>query len=317
MKRLMFGFALIGVLFLTGVPSDVRECIAFGGLPRAAGYVAAGRPSGNMLSYLGSARQENYHVRFSVGWLEHPKGLTLSDDLPGLLGGIVNIRQTSLKGVRSSLTMSAALLDGLTLELSGAALLARESDGLITSNIGSTADFQGDGLEWSYLQSLLRWDVAAGDLSLLAGVRWDHTTVRFHVTRPPTGNDDLIVNGYMPLVGVQVRQESPTGHTSVRLLGFPAVPGNIKFHTWSETSTYSQESDQDFSGGHCMEVEAEYGRRILGTVDASLFARWDLFHATTSVEKALVPAPVRAIRWTMDRKSWTLGMGLSCSLSFP
>lgn len=316
MKRLMFGFALIGVLFLTGVPSDVRECIAFGGLPSAAGHAPAGRPSGNMLSYLGSARQENYAVRFSVGWLEHPKGLTLSDDLPGLLGGIVNIRQTSLKGVRSSLTMSAALLDGLTLELSGAALLARESDGLITSNIGSTADFQGDGLEWSYLQSLFQWEVA-GDLSLLAGVRWDHTTVRFHVTRPSTGNDDFIVNGYMPLVGVQVRQESPAGHTSLRLLGFPAVPGNIKFHTWSETSTYSQESDQDFSGGHCMEVEAEYRRRIFGTVDASLFGRWDLFHATTSVENALVPAPVRAIRWTMDRKSWTLGMGISCSLSFP
>ncbi len=280
------------------------------------GYWSAGLPSVGMLSCSGPARQGIAPVKFSVGWLEHSQGLTLSNDLPELLGGITNIRPSPLRGIWSSLTVSAALLDGLGLELSGATLQACESAGLITSNIGSTADIEGAGLEWSYLQSLFQWDVA-GDFSVLAGVRWDHTKVRLHVTRPASSNDDFIVNGYMPLVGVQVRQESPAGYISLRVLGFPAVPGNIKFHTWSETSTYSQESDQDFSGGHCLEVDAEYGRRISGTVDASLFGRWDLLHATTSVENALVPAPVRAIRWTVDRRSWTLGMGISCSLSFP
>ncbi len=316
MKRLMFGLAVFCVLFPVHVPSHVRECLAFGGFPSATGYWPARLPSGDMTSYQEPARKENDPVRFSVGWLEHSQGLTLSNDLPELLGGITNIRPSALRGVWISLTISAALADRVALELSGAALLARQSGGLITSNIGSTADFEGAGLEWSYLQSLFRWDVGR-DFSVLAGVRWDHTKERLHVTRPPSSNDDFIVNGYMPLVGVQVRQESPAGHISLRVLGFPAVPGNIKFHTWSETSTYSQESDQDFSGGHCLEVDAEYGRRISGTVDASLFGRWDLLHATTSVENALVPAPVRAIRWTMDRRSWTLGMGISCSLNFP
>ncbi len=316
MKQLMLGFSLMGVLFLIHIPSDVRECMAFGEFLGATGHSSAGFPSGNMLSDLTSASQEIDPVRFSFGWLEHPNGLTLSDDLPGLLGGIVNVRQRPLRGVWISLKMSAGLLERLALELSGATLLAGESDGLITSNIGLTADFEGAGLEWFYLQSLFQWDVA-GDFSFLAGVRWDHTKVRFHVTRPSAGNDDFIVNCYMPLVGLQVRRASPAGHISLRLLGFTVVPGNLKFHTWSESSTYSQESNQDFSGGHCMEIEAQYSRRVFGTIDASLFGRWDLFHASTSIEDALVPAPVRAIRWTMDRKSWTLGMAISCSLNYP
>jgi hypothetical protein len=314
MKRLLFGFGMLFVVFLISVPSGVQDCMALGGFPGVRGDAAAGLPPRATLSWFGSASQETVPVRVSMGWLEHSRGLTLADDLPELLGGIENTRQIPLRGVRVSLTMSTELFDGLALELSGATLLARESDGRITSNIGLTADFESEGLEWSYLQSLFRLNVG-GDFSLLAGVRWDHTTVRFHVTRPPTGNDDFIINGYTPLVGVQVRQKSPAAHMSVRLLGFPAVPGNLKFHTWSETSTYSQKSNQDFSRGYCMEVEAKYGRRVFDTVDASLFGRWDLFHATTPVENALAPAPVQAIRWTMDRKSWTLGMGISCRFS--
>ena len=145
----------------------------------------------------------------------------------------MNVRPTRLAGVRSSVTVAAAVRADLAFEVSGVALLARESDGLITSNIGLTADFEGEGLEWSYVQSLIRWDVV-GDLSLLAGVRWDHTTVRFHVTRPSISNDDFIANSYIPLIGLQVCQDSPAAHVSLRLLGFPAVPGNLKFHTWTE-----------------------------------------------------------------------------------
>jgi hypothetical protein len=250
----------------------------------------------------------------AVGWLEHGDGLTLSNDLPGLLGGISNIRPVPLRGVWTSVTTTVPIREGLGVQLSGAALLPRESGGLITSNIGSTADFDGEGLQWTYLQSLAQCDMAEG-LSLLAGARWDQTQVRFHVTRPGTGNDDFIVHAYMPLVGLQVREGSPKGLISLQVLGFPAVPGTIKFHTWSETSSYSQHSSQDFVTGHYLEVQADWRCRVHESLDASLFGRWDLLHASTSVENALVPAPVRAIRWNVDRRSWTVGMGIRCSLN--
>ncbi len=286
------------------------ECAAFGGLLSSRLPEPAFAPSGCAASLPGGLEGRTARINGSVGWLEHPTGLTFANSLPELRGGIVNVRRTSLQGIWSSLTLSAGLFDGLTLEVTGAGLADRGSDGLITSNIGLTADFEGDGFEWGRLQSLVRYDVE-GDLSLLAGLLVEKTAARLRVTRPSPGNDDFIVWGYIPIVGLQLAQERRAGTAYVRVVGFPAAPGTITFHTWSETSAYSQESRQNFARGYYLEIEAAWGRQIFGAADAWIFGRWNLFHAITPVERALVPAPVREIQWTVDRRSWTVGLDIS------
>lgn len=256
--------------------------------------------------FIGNAKDKIKPIKLSIGWLEHPKGLSFNNDLPKLPGGITNVRQRPLRGVMGSVTMSGKLSDRFNLELTGATLFSREADGTITSNIGLTADFEGHGVEWSYVESILEWEYS-NNFSLLAGLRWDHTKARFHVIRPATSNDDFIVNAYLPVFGVQAHQAFAFGNIAMRVIGSPFAPGSLKFHTWSEVTMYSQESNQDFTHGYLFEIQGEWRKNILGSMDVSLFGKWDLFRAKTLVDNALVPAPVLDISWSMDRKSWTVG----------
>lgn len=301
--------ALCWICLLTLVPAFVESAHTQGSIGELAGLPST-PVTGTVFSIpnLGVSVSVD-PVIYRVGWMEHPRGLTFSNELPTLLGGITNVRQMPLRGRWYDRSISAVFADRLRLTLSCAWLGSCKADGSIVSSIGRTADFEGDGTESWYGQGMVEWN-CYGPLKLLTGFRWDHISSRLHVTRAPTGYDDFIVNGYMPLIGLRVIEGSPSDGIELKVLGFPFVPGDIRFHTWAEASQYSQESFQKFTQGHYVEILAEYRKRIFNT-DLRIFGRWDLLHASTNVERALVPAPVLDIKWTFDRRSWTIGLGMA------
>ncbi len=316
MKSSLSVITLALALCLNSIGSSWAEPYLNSGTIGASGYAFTDRSWHGMSEFLGNAKQNINPIKLSVGWLEHPKGLSFNNDLPKLLGGITNVRARPLRGVMGSVTMSGKLCDRINLELTGATLFSREAGGTITSNIGLTADFEGHGAEWSYVESILEWEYS-DNFSLLAGIRWDHTKARFHVIRPATSNDDFIVNAYLPVIGLQSQQPFAYGNIAMRILGSPFAPGSLKFHTWSEVTTYSQESHQEFSDGYLFEIQGEWRKNIFGSMDVSLFGKWDLFRAKTPVDNVLVPAPVLDISWNMDRKSWTVGARAFYEIGLP
>jgi hypothetical protein len=316
MRILFYGLVFLLVAQLIFFSQDSPKCHASGYVP----YQGHGLPSlpgayhRRALPYFKS--NSGLSGGLYAGWLEHPQGLSLSNDLPSILGGIENIRRRPLRGIFGSLILSKDVWDNLSLELGASMLFGLPSDGLITSNIGLTADFQGDATQWSYVQSLVKWEMTPS-LSILAGARWDNTQTRFHVIRPPTGNDDFTMNLFTPIMGLQAQSGVGLSEITIRAMGFPVALGNIKFHTWSEISTYSQTSDQDFNRGYLLEIQAIWNGRVTRSLDFSIYGGWNLFHGVTRVEEALVPAPVADIRWVADRRSWVIGLGISWDLALP
>jgi hypothetical protein len=247
-----------------------------------------------------------------VGWLDHRNGINMSNDLPDLLGGITNVRPRPLKGLWLGGSVRLRVADRLGCLISGGTLIPQKKAGTIVSNIGLTADFAMDEEDWYLLEGLGTYQVA-DRFNFLAGFRWDHTSSRLHVTRPGDSFDDFVVNAYLPIVGVEVRQGRPENEAMFRLLGFPAVPGTIVFHNWSVNNTDASTSSQSFVRGYYLEALMQYRRHMHKGCNVGAFARWNFMYSATDAQPALSPDG-ETIRWLFQRKSWTLG--IECSLDF-
>ena len=91
---------------------------------------------------------------------------------------------------------------------------------------------------WGWLERMAVLGSPCG-MNLIAGFRWDSYSVRFSnptsanpPDRPrgtPLDEADLTMNSYIPLIGTQFCCGGPCCGLLVRVLGFPWVPGNLRY----------------------------------------------------------------------------------------
>ena len=154
-------------------------------------------------------------------------------------------------------------------------------------------------------------------MQIVGGFRWDHfdskQSLRFSDT---TGGNQLsgsttnnvILNAFLPYLGFQYVYKSGASNTTTRLIGFPYVPGSVKFQdSFSQIQTGltsngggEYQYPLSFTSGYFLEFIAEGSRRILGSAYLGTFFRWNMLHATTG--PGSVHYSQRSHRFFCDRR---------------
>ncbi len=190
--------------------------------------------------------------------------------------------------------------------------------------------------EWWYVDGALLIN-GPHCLSLILGLRYDYHNTQFSYTTTasttidgdrvifglPTDQATVTSEGWIPLIGTQVAYSGPTTDLTVRVVGFPALPGNIEYRetlgALGNLLGGGGAGNADFSGtyfnGYFLEVFADYTRKF-GAGGIGAFARWNMTHGNSNADIAL-PIGTASYALGFNRTSWTFGGSVSLSFNSP
>jgi len=146
--------------------------------------------------------------------------------------------------------------------------------------------------QWGYVDGMGLFNVAVGEcgtFSIVGGFRWDHFESRQFLSSTDgtsAATNNVTINAYVPYVGVQSFYQSSCSKVIARLIGFPYVPGNVKFQeSFNLTSTGVGGGEYGtpftFTSGYFAEFWIEAARKIIGDAYLGGFFRWNMIHAKT------------------------------------
>ena len=250
----------------------------------------------------------------SIGWLEHVNGLTYTGDYAPY--DYRDKNSSRLSGLWLDGSFAVRVTEELAFNFLGGYFFSSDPGGSYearTRNMAFSWPFDSDS-QWGIVEATGRYAFFHG-MHAIAGFRWDHfTTWRDEVPGGPTSDrDNFVVNAYLPVLGVEAELSSSTTECSVRLLGFPSVPGYFT-HEWHRRIPLTYEySKHGFSDGYFLEVLAQYRKRTLGTVSIGAFARFNVLHASTGQgsNHYNLSNSVPCVAWSFHRQSWTFGGSLA------
>lgn len=172
---------------------------------------------------------------------------------------------------------------------------------------------------WGWIDGALVLGSPCG-MNLIAGFRWDSYSVRF--SNPASANPplaprgtpldeaDLTMNSYIPFIGTQFCCGGPCCGLLVRVVGFPWVPGNLRYGETGFAAPNSRlQTNGNYNRAHFLEVFSEYSRTCPGFGCLGIFARWNYLDCTARTKPKIL-GPVEII---VDdnagpiRTSWTVG----------
>jgi len=242
-----------------------------------------------------------------AGWLEHPNGSVWALQRQDTTGTAA----WPLRGFWFGVSTDLPLEGGLGFVISGSIFLPQRRSGT-WSQTPTNVDFDFDipSYDWWSVDGLVKFP-AKGAFEVLAGVRWDHTSIR--VNYSDNTSDDYILNAYIPLFGMQICQRASSGRLLLRAVGTPWVGGRLKYHFWGEPDSVEFE-DFDVSNGYFAEVFADYSLRIRGDLSLGGFVKWNALHVKTA-ERNLSGFQTGPVLWSVNIKSWVVGASLS--FAFP
>lgn len=214
-----------------------------------------------------------------IGWEESsPNGFVLSASGKSVAEVANFVHRAPLRGVWWGASQGISLWRNCGLELSGWYLTPKSVTETEFYNDYTQSTTWGDVKpEWGFLEALATFGY--GGMSLIAGFRYDHFSVRFSDTVDSTyGTNianiaDMTANSYIPIVGVQCRYDGVTSRLTVRTVGFPVIPGNFSYlePTGSNTSLIAT---GNYNNSYFLEVFAEYAWKF-GPADIGIFGRYN------------------------------------------
>ncbi|MBI4962449.1 MAG: hypothetical protein HY913_04165 [Desulfomonile tiedjei] len=244
-----------------------------------------------------------------LGWLEHSKGNTWALQRQDSTG----TAPWPLKGFWLGASKDFSLDNGFGLLVSGSVFFPQRSAGTwFRDSLGRSFDFEIPSYDWWSLDGLLKGRMF-GDLEALAGFRWDHTSTR--VNYSDNTEDDYILNAYVPLFGLQIRQPFSSGCVLVRFVGSPWVGGRLKYHYWDRLG-FAEFGDFDVRRGTFMEFFMDYSVKTKGNLSLGGFAKWNALHVKTA-EASLSGSTTDPVAWSVNIRSWTVGGTVSLGFSSP
>ena len=169
-------------------------------------------------------------------------------------------------------------------------------------------------------------------LNLIGGFRWDSYSVKLsnpgpllpgQVTfRGGTALDEanLTINWFIPFLGTQYCCGGPCCGLLVRVIGFPWVPGNVRYgETGFAGATTRLEGNWNFDRSRFIEVFAEASKDCAGFGCIGVFGRFNYLDGKGTADPTLLPAGVvyPNYEFTINRTSWTLGGKIALNFGLP
>jgi len=314
--------SLVSILICAWVPG----LAAAQGLPVPAGV---GLPSLNSLWGGGCAPdcdpQSGAGLTFYMGYLATNRNAVfdLSADPP--VGIVSSVRHDyPVEGLWLALSASGQVRDGFGIFARGSWLVPSNRQSDRTLVFGGTAE---PGT-WNTKVQWYNTDIAGtyspyGVLTLIGGFRFDSFEIKFHDRDLVDANDlvtdetNVTVASYIPYVGVMLNQGSCL---KVGLIGFPYVPGNVKYdHRWG-AAVIRHDATGHFQTSVFMEAFGEYGRPLMGG-HVGIFGIWTYLHGSSDLDVTRTigggaPSP-GLYRFTTDRQSWIFGGNFRLNFTSP
>jgi hypothetical protein len=308
MKRLPAQFAVVVGLWLAFTGASAEAFLGYDAMPGAPG-ILVGLPQGLGDSWdrAGSGLAKPLSIYF--GWLEHRQGSTWALERQQSTG----TAPWPLRGWWLGASTDVALGNRFGVLLSGSILFPQRGAGTwFTDPVATSFDFEIPQYDWLALDGLARGAICGG-LDILAGFRWDHTSTR--VEYSDDTRDDYILNAYLPLIGLQIRQQYRNSCMLFRFVGAPLVRGQLRYHFWDGRG-YAEFGDFIVTGGSFAEVLADYSLKFGDGLSLGGFVRWNALRVTTD-EQSLSGSTTEPVAWVVDIRSWTVGGSLSLGFFSP
>ena len=299
MKRII---SIIFVIALVGsLPCSLSAQLMNGNFRGAAPFPLRGGPTApGCLSQCDTRLTlESY-----VAYFDDSKGFSYTRGRPDGSGEPNLIYTIPVRGLWFGASSIISLSESLGITASGGLLVPSKTQGqfneegpvLVPLNSNMDSDNQ-----WGYIDGMAMYNVSRGNfgaMQIVGGFRWDHFdsrhSIRFadatganRLTGSATNN--VIANAFLPYVGIQSVYKSGATKTTSRLIGFPYVPGEVKFQdsfTQTQTGVTTNGGGEyrqplTFDSGYFLEFFTEGSRRVFGAVDLGAFLRWSMLRAKT------------------------------------
>lgn len=258
--------------------------------------------------YSAADRRLSGFWEMDLGWLEHPKGSTIVLKRPST----ISTASWPLRGAWTGAFADVQLGDTWGMLFSRGAISTQRGAGTwTTTSSPNTYGFDVPGYETWFLEGLLSRR-AGRPVRLLAGVRWDHSSMRLLYSDDTY--DDYVLDGYIPVVGLQVSDPLLGVGLTMRCLVSPFVPGNFRYHYWDNRG-YAEFGSFPFSKGYFLEFLGDYNRKVAGWITMGGFVRWNTLRAQTC-EKELQGLSSDPVSWDLNKQVWIVGGTLSLIFSY-
>lgn len=241
------------------------------------------------------------------GYLYHPDGLTYTRD-HSIASGVAGLKfkfpvQGAWLGGAATLKMS----ENAGVVASGGILIPASQTGEASEEGVTTTPLRyvtNSEQDWWYLDGMGFYTIAGcsySGLRAVAGFRWDHLDSRQSLNWADiatggtvdngSGTNNLKANAYLPYFGVQSVYRSSTDSVNVKLIGFPYVPGDLKFQesfVQTEAGVTSNgggafaNSPVSFQSGYFFELFADAGRKVANDFWLGAFVRGQYLTAKTN-----------------------------------
>jgi len=253
-------------------------------------------------------------------------GLDVSSDQP--LSGIyqqINTHFSDPGGLWLGVSNYCQCSDRVGILLSGWYLFPSGGDakeeyiGTVDLGIPRAARIWSTSKSWGWIDGAL----VLGDpccMNLIAGFRWDSFSINLKnpsngpnfIYGTPSDEGDLTLNSYIPLIGTQCCYGGPCCGLLVRIVGFPWVPGNLRYGETGLFSTGTRlQANGNYNSAHFLEVFSEYSRTCPGFGCLGIFARWNYLDCRSDTNQQFSGAlgPIRT--------SWTIGGRVALNFDTP
>lgn len=283
---------------------------------------------------------------FYIGWMETYKNVTFAFDGAGagnLFGGDHRWPVAGLwLGLEEKVNLSqnlSAILDGWLLvptrrkgsepeEVTRTFVTAFSTT--VPIAFGTTTEIGGrewdTDPDWWYIDAMGVFGPSAM-FKVLGGFRYEHFSTRFKnpvdsIAVPSTPEDraDITVNSYQPFVGFQYATGGPTGHISVRLIGFPLVPADVSHRESGEAGSGTiVKSIGNFRSSYFWELFAQADQRFFGDANIGAFFRWNWLHGRAILHSEVEPGALASgdDSASFDRNTVTVGGSFSLNFLSP
>jgi hypothetical protein len=241
-----------------------------------------------------------------VGWLDHAKGNTWTLQRQQSSG----TASWPVRGWWLGASTDFALSYPIGVLVAGYVFFPQRSAGTWYEDPPSRSfDFEVPSYDWWTVEGFLTGSLC-GNLEILAGFRWNHTSIRINYS--DFTDDDYILNTTTPLVGVQYRGQSSAQRILVRVVGSPVIGGNLNYHFWDNLG-FAEFGSFPVRSGSFLECMADYSVQVADRFGLGCFVKWNVLRVRTD-EKDVSGSAVEPIYWSVDNRAWIVGA--SASLAF-
>jgi len=271
---------------------------------------------------------------FFAGYMEDRRGISFSlgADETGI-NGISGMKHTfPLRGLFLAVSQPISVNDLIGVSLGGSWLVPSRSRSEETYEF--TVAVPGERSwqaipQWWTIEANCNYRMGPGSWAV-AGVRYENFSTNFKnpnddafIASLPTDRADVTMNNILPYVGVVVGVGSPAAAMTFSLVGFPAVPGSVRYKQTEGNVVGGPgryEGSGFFNSGYFLEAYTDFSARIIGAKVGG-FAKWSIIEGRAKMNfdsnDAVFGPLTDSFGFSVSRQVWVLGGKVKIDFGLP